>query len=104
MEINTVLITIAEFDRLREIEKRLLNYDDLLFVHDTYGCLHLYTKDQVLKDVADFNKKLNERVSKSEAEVSVIKNLLERERKYMSQELAEVRTMSWGQFRKWRKG
>jgi hypothetical protein len=104
MEVNTVLITIAEFDRLRKIEKKLETDIPLLYVCGTYSGKVLYTKDEALKEVADMNASLKEKLDKSDAEVVIIKKMIANERKTMSQELAIIKKMSWWQFRKWRKG
>lgn len=101
-EVNTVLITIEEFDRLREIEKTLLDAPKL-YVVGIYGAKVLYTKEEALKEVAHMNECLNKKIESIEAEITVVKQMLKSERKDMSQELADVKVMSWWQFRKWRK-
>jgi hypothetical protein len=101
MEVNTVLITIGEFDRLREIEKRLLSDSPPIYVRGQYGNMHIYTKDQVLKDLAVYNDGLNKEIKSLKDPNTNGQNDLNISWRL---EISKIKAMSWWQFCKWRKG
>jgi len=88
METNTAILPLAEYNRLRDFEKKILA-GDVIKIHSLYrDGYYIISKDDAVKELATEIDNL-----KQFADSIVPKH----------NELVDVKKMSWSEFRKWRK-
>ncbi len=95
MEKNTVLLSLEDYNELREFKEK--TESGFVPVWNCCGIYcHFYTKDEAIKDIAEQNKGLKNKMLKLEVNDEIVKE-------ECKEEIKEIRKMSIWQFMKWKR-
>ena len=97
METNTVLLSLKDYNELRDFEKKIS--EGYIEVYGNCGLrIHYTTKDGAIKEIATYNKDLKDRAEELEGKISRLKYP-----KMFNPTNDDVKKMSIWQFIKWKR-